>query len=43
MKLDEIAARISAHLKRFEKDPKINVTVGGSSGVRTYYNTSAAR
>lgn len=32
MKLQEIAARISAHLKRFEADPKINT--GGKKASR---------
>jgi hypothetical protein len=41
MKLDEIASRINAHLKRFEADPKINVARGGN--LRPYYYAGAHR
>lgn len=40
MKLQEIAARIDAHLKRFEKDPTINHRER-KYGVTPYWNTRA--
>lgn len=42
MKLDEIAKRISQHLRRFERDPKIN-TVDARSGLKSYYFAGAGR
>lgn len=38
LKLKEIAARIHAHLKRFEANPQINTE---RRGLRIYYNPSA--
>jgi hypothetical protein len=35
LKLAEIASRINAHLKRFEKDPKINLDRSGN-GLHDY-------
>lgn len=40
--LDEIATRINAHLKRFERDPVINASLPARGG-RPYYNASAFR
>lgn len=40
IKLAEIAARINAHLKRFEGDPEINVSTGSTKTYR-YYNAHA--
>lgn len=39
MKLAEIASRINAHLKRFEKDPVINAT--DERGLRDYHWATA--
>lgn len=39
MKLDEIAKRINAHLKRFESDPKINTKTTGN--LRRYFVAGA--
>lgn len=36
----EIAARIDAHLRRFEADPEIN-TIKTKEGVRRFYNAQA--
>jgi hypothetical protein len=36
MKLQDIAARIDAHLKRFENNPKINVPSAGNT-LHPYY------
>ena len=42
MKLAEIANRIHAHLRRFEADPKINVSESGKpTGARKYFCTNA--
>lgn len=41
MKLDEIAAKIAAHLKRWEKDPEINKRK--ESGLTPYYHPWAMR
>lgn len=40
MKLKEIAAKIGAHLKRFEADPKINRR-DATYGTTPYYNAGA--
>ena len=38
LKLSEIARRIDAHLKRFERDPRINQPIRvGDMTLRTYY------
>jgi hypothetical protein len=42
VKLDEIASRISAHLKRFEGDPKTNIDRSGR-GLFDYYGAHATR
>ncbi len=39
--LVELAQRITAHLKRFEKDPKINTPRPHASGTHRYYEPSA--
>jgi hypothetical protein len=42
MKLKEAAARIDAHLNRFERDPKINkVAQHGGMKTREYYGVGA--
>ncbi len=41
MTLTETAKRISAHLKRFESDPVINVV--RNHGGKRYYNANAVR
>lgn len=42
MKLKEIAARIAAHLKRFENDPAINVTPEGRAmSILPYWHSNA--
>jgi hypothetical protein len=45
IKLDEIASRINAHLKRFEADPDINRkwTEGRREGLSPYYLAGAGR
>lgn len=40
MKLKEVAAKIDAHLSRFEADPKINA-LSSSSKIHPYYNACA--
>ncbi len=40
-RLDDIATKISAHLKRFESDPKINAV--SKWGTRSYYCAGAWR
>lgn len=42
MKLDEIAKRISAHLKRFEANPEINKLASGRR-IHPFYNAGARR
>ena len=42
MKLKEIAARISAHLKAWEKDPTINTISKGGMATRRFYNAGAS-
>lgn len=42
LKLDEVAALIRIHLKRFERDPKINV-VNPNTKLHPYYFTNAQR
>ena len=42
MKLAEIAERIHAHLKRFEKDPKINPARASHGNTRAYYCSFAS-
>lgn len=39
----EIAARIDAHLQRFERDPKINkrIGTGGDGSIRMYWQAGA--
>ena len=39
--LVELAQRITAHLKRFEKDPKINPPRPHAAGTHRYYESSA--
>jgi hypothetical protein len=39
-KLAEVAARISAHLKRFEADPTINAPRPRHGDTRRYYHTN---
>ena len=41
MKLTEIAARINAHLKRIEADPKLNPWDNGPGSTHPYYNAGA--
>lgn len=41
MKLKEIAARISVHLKRFEADPEINKPRGDRMSLTPYYNAGS--
>ena len=42
MKLQEIAAGIDAHLKRFERDPEINrARVPGRESIRPYFNAGS--
>ncbi len=43
MTLTEIASRINAHLKAFERDPKINVDRNPPNGSYTYYHAHAYR
>lgn len=43
MKLDEIARRIHAHLRRFFDDPRINAPCETHGGTRPYYHPHAAR
>ena len=42
IRLDEIARRISGHLRRFEKDPKINAR-DSKYGTTAYYHAGAFR
>lgn len=41
MKLTEIAARIDAHLRRIEADPKLNPPRPTHSNTRAFYNARA--
>ncbi len=42
MKLQELATRITAHLKRFESDARINAPRPAFAGTRPYYNAHAS-